>query len=72
MNHESLRVRAAIAAGVSYAGLFVVLLAQALRGQSVLQPDTVTFVMLGTAGVIGAAAWVGTGGRRPVAVPAIL
>jgi hypothetical protein len=50
----------------------VVLIAQALRGQSVLQPDTVTFVMLATAGAIGAAAWVATGGRRPVAIPAIL
>jgi hypothetical protein len=69
---ERARVRAAIAAGVSYAGLFVVLIAQALRGQSVLQPDTVTFVMLATAGLIGTATWIATGGRRPLGVPAVL
>ena len=65
-------MRAAVVAGVSYAGFFGVLLAQALRGQSVLHPDAVTFVMLAAAGVIGAVASVATSGRRPVAVPAVL
>jgi len=39
---ESLRVRAAVWAGVAYSGLYVALLVQALRGQPVLQPGAMT------------------------------
>jgi hypothetical protein len=69
---ESLRVRAVIVAGAAYAGLFAVLVAQALRGQSILQPDAVTLAMFGAVAIASAAAWMATSGRRPVAVPAVL
>ena len=69
---EALRVRAAVVAGAAYAGLFVTLLAQALRGQSILQPDAVTLAMLGTVIAASAAAWMAAAGRRPLAVPAVL
>ena len=44
---EIARVRLTIVAAASYVGLFGILLAQALRGQSVLGPDLVTLSMLG-------------------------
>jgi hypothetical protein len=69
---ESQRVRAVMAAAAAHAGLFLVLLAQALRGQSVLQPDAVTLAMLAAVVVASAAAWMTSGGRRTVAVPALL
>jgi hypothetical protein len=40
------RVRLVLAAASSYIALFAVLLWQALRGQSILQPDTVTLAVL--------------------------
>jgi len=69
---EALRVRAAVVAGAAYAGLFVTLLAQALRGQSILQPDAVTLAMLGTVIAASAAALMAAAGRRRLAVPAVL
>ena len=69
---DALRARAAIVAGGAYAGLFVTLLVQALRGQSILQPDPVTLAMLGTVIAASAAAWMAAAGRRPIAVPAAL
>jgi hypothetical protein len=69
---ERLRVRAAVLGGVVYAGLFGILLMQALRGQSILQPDAITIAMVAALGVAAAAAWIATGGRRPVVVPAVL
>ena len=69
---ERARIRAAIVAGVGYAGLFLVLVAQALRGQSILQPDAMTFAMVVGVGVATAGSWLASGGRRPVAVPAVL
>ena len=44
---ETTRVRLTQIAAASYIGLFGILLAQALRGQSVLGPDLVTLTMLG-------------------------
>lgn len=41
------QVRLVVTAGLSYAGLFVVLLSQALRGQSVVSPDALTATLLG-------------------------
>jgi hypothetical protein len=41
------RVRLTVMAAVSYASLFLILLTQALRGQSLLMPDSVTWTMLG-------------------------
>jgi len=69
---ETLRVRAAIVAGGAYAGLFVTLLVQALRGQSILQPDAVTLAMLSAVIATSAAAWMAAAGRRPMAAPAAL
>jgi hypothetical protein len=69
---ESLRVRAVILASTAHAGLFAVLVAQALRGQSILQPDAITLALLGAVAVASAAAWMTGGSRRTVAVPAAL
>jgi hypothetical protein len=69
---DAVRARAAVVAGGAYAGLFVTLLVQALRGQSILQPDAVTLIMLGTVIAAVAAAWMAAAGRRPVAVAAAL
>jgi hypothetical protein len=68
---ERQRVRAVIAASVAYAGLFAVLLLQALRGQSILQPDTLTFALLGAVAVATAATWLARAHHRPVVVPAV-
>jgi hypothetical protein len=65
-------VRAVVVAGSAYAALFATLLVQALRGQSILQPDALTLSMLAGVVAIGAAAWAIAGGRRPVAVPAVM
>jgi hypothetical protein len=43
---DALRLRLTLVASVSYAGVFGILLTQALRGQSILAPDPVTLVML--------------------------
>ena len=69
---EPPRVRAAMVAGGAYAGLFATLLVQALRGQSILQPDAVTLAMLGTVIAASTAALMLAVGRRPVAVAAVL
>lgn len=66
------RVRAVVLAGSAYAGLYATLLVQALRGQSILQPDALTLGMLAGVVAIGAAAWAIAGGRRPVAVPVVM
>ena len=39
---EARRVRTVVAAAVSYAAIFLIVLTQALRGQSLVQPDAVT------------------------------
>jgi hypothetical protein len=44
---DAARVRLLFVAAASYAWLFGILLSQALRGQSLLQPDSVTLVILG-------------------------
>jgi hypothetical protein len=62
---EHVRVRAVLAAGTSYAALFVVLLWWALRGRSIVAPDAAALASIGiwaliTMLIIG---WVGLGGR---------
>jgi hypothetical protein len=55
---ESTRVRLTLTASASYFALFGILLWQALRGQSVLAPDTLTIATLGVwATMTVAAAW---------------
>jgi hypothetical protein len=44
---DAVRVRLTMVAAASYAGLFGILLSQALRGQSVLAPDAVTLALVG-------------------------
>ena len=69
---ESLRTRAVVTTGAAYAGVFAVLTTQALRGQSILQPDAVTLAMFAAVALGGAAVWTVGGGRRTVSVPAVL
>ena len=69
---EALRVRAAVISGLAYAGVVAILLVQALRGQSILQPDALTLTLLAGWMVAAIAAWTIAMGRRPVAVPAVL
>jgi hypothetical protein len=69
---ESLRARAVMVAGAAYAGVFGVLVAQALRGQSILQPDAITLALLAAVAVAITGVWVAVGGRRTLHVPAVL
>jgi hypothetical protein len=69
---DSARVRMVIAAGAGYTGIYATLLAQALRGQSVLQPDALTAMMFAAVAVLALAAWTLAGGRRPVTAAALL
>jgi hypothetical protein len=62
---EDVRVRALLAAAASYALLFLLLLWETLRGQSVVAPDAMTFALIAiwavtTALVLG---WIGLGSR---------
>jgi hypothetical protein len=58
---DTTRARLVLIAGASYALLFLILLAQALRGQSVVLPDAVTIALLAAwAAATGAAAWIAT------------
>jgi len=61
------RVRLVVTAGLSYAGLFVVLLSQALRGQSLVSPDALTVTLLGGwCAVTAAGLWLAA---RPTKAP---
>ena len=62
---EAVRVRALLAAAASYASLFLLLLWEALRGQSVVSPDatalaSIAIWALAAAIVVG---WIGLGSR---------
>jgi hypothetical protein len=46
--HDAVRIRMVWTTAASYAALFVILLAQALRGQSVVAPDGSTMMLLGS------------------------
>ena len=63
---ESVRVRAVFAAAASYAGLFALLLWQALRGQSVVSPDATALTSLGVwaVGTLIVLAWIAIGSRE--------
>ncbi len=66
------RIRLIMVGAASYAGLYVILLAQALRGQSVAAPDALTAILLGgwlLASIAAAYAAAGTSSRaRTLAV----
>ena len=64
---ERVQLRLVLTASTSYAALFVILLTQALRGQSVLRPDMVTIgVVVAWIFLTAGAAWIS--GLRPRAV----
>jgi len=62
---EAVRVRAVLIAAASYASLFLLLLWQALRGQSLVAPEGVTLVSIAIWAILTALAlgWVGLGSR---------
>jgi hypothetical protein len=60
---DTRRVRLTIVAAAGYAGLFGILLTQALRGQSIAAPDVTTFVMLAIWAVL---VTIGANGFSPV------
>jgi len=53
---DRVRQRLTLTAAASYAGLFLLLLSQALRGQSVLAPDAVTIALFASWALITAIA----------------
>ena len=53
---EAVQVRLIMIAGASYAGLFAILLSQALRGQPVIAPDVITTALLAALAVATALA----------------
>jgi hypothetical protein len=63
---ETARSRAVLAAAASYAMLFVVLLLQALRGQSLVAPDAAALASFAVWGLLTLIAfgWIGVGARR--------
>jgi hypothetical protein len=63
---EDVRVRVLLAAAASYASLFLLLIAQALRGHSVMAPDTVTLASMAVWSVatVLVVAWIGFGARE--------
>jgi len=69
---ESRRIRAAIASGVAYAGLYATLLVQALRAQPLLRPDAITLAMLAVVVAILVASWALARERRPLTVAVAL
>jgi hypothetical protein len=69
---EATRARGVIVAGGAYATFFAILLVQALRGQSVLQPDAITVAALAVWAVASAGAWLAATARRPIAMAGIL
>ncbi|HEX6536765.1 MAG TPA: hypothetical protein VF041_19415 [Gemmatimonadaceae bacterium] len=62
---EAVRVRAVVAAAASYASLFLLLLWEALRGRSVVAPDSPALASLAIWAVVTALAlgWIGLGAR---------
>jgi hypothetical protein len=70
---DLVRVRLTIIAASSYAGLFAILLGQALRGQSVLAPDSLTLTLLGVLALTAlAAAAVSVPREQPARPPAFV
>jgi hypothetical protein len=63
---EALRVKAVLMATASYASLFVLLLWQALRGQSLVAPDATALTAIAIWAVLSVLAlgWIGVGSRR--------
>ena len=67
------QMRVVLVAASSYGSLFVILLSQALRGQSLVQPDGVTIIALtGWAIATGAAAWHAAARHAPLPGQAVV
>jgi hypothetical protein len=62
---ESVRVQAVLVLGGSYASMFLLLIWQALRGQSIVAPDLVTLQALAVwaGGTLAAIGWIALGSR---------
>jgi hypothetical protein len=71
--HERARVRLVQIAAASYSALFVILLTQAWRGQSMVAPDATTAALLGgwLLATIAAAAYAAAGGTSRVRTLAV-
>ena len=65
------RVRLILIAAASYAGLFAILLTQALRGQSILAPDALTMTLFGVWALATAAVAAFSYRPRPARVAAL-
>jgi hypothetical protein len=63
---ETVRVKALLAAAASYASLFLLLLWQALRGQSLVAPDATALaaIAIWAAATVLVLTWIGAGWRR--------
>jgi hypothetical protein len=71
--HETRRVRLVLAISASYGSLFVLLLWQALRGQSVIAPDAMTIGTLAAWATLTASGiWAAAGRSEPVHVNAVV
>jgi len=60
---EAIRVRVVLAAAASYASLFLLLLWEALRGQSVVAPDALASIAIWAAVTVLTLGWIGLGSR---------
>lgn len=60
---ERTRVRLTVSAAISYASLYIVLLVEALRGQSIAAPDSLSLALLAL-WTVGTAFLIATAGRR--------
>jgi hypothetical protein len=63
---EAVRVRVLLAAAASYAALFLVVLWEALRGQSIVRPDAtaIASIVIWAAVTMLALGWIGIRSRR--------
>ena len=66
------RVRLVLTAATSYAALFAILLWQAFRGQSIVQPDIATVITFGTWAIATAAAVYAAARSAPLSRPALV
>jgi hypothetical protein len=61
---DAVRVKATLAAAASYASLFLLLLSQALRGQSLTAPDALASILIWAVATMLVFGWIGIRSRR--------